>query len=99
MYVQISNQINVEKKDDDGKAIEVMTSVRVVVNTRPVNDMTDYRGTVTDNLNKALDFASKGSKLGFTLKTDIAECYHTIGMHKDLWPYFVIHIPGLGNYA
>lgn len=89
----------VKKKDDDGKVLEVLSALRIVVDSRPANGQTLFSGTQTDNLNDALSFATKMSSSPYAVKADIADAYYVIPLAKDLWPYFCINIPLLGNYC
>ena len=95
-YLQV---LPIKKKDDDGKILEVLSSLRVVVDSTPVNGQTDYKLGQTDNLNDNVDFAARTSKKGFNLKADIGDAFYTIPLKKDKWGYFCINIPFLGTYC
>ena len=95
-YLQV---LPIKKKDDDGKVLDVLSSLRVVVDSTPVNGHTDYIGLLTDNLNDSISFAARTSRKGFNIKADIGDAFYAIPLHKSKWCYFCITIPFLGTYC
>ena len=89
----------VQKKTEDGEKIKILSAVRIVNDCRELNSKTEFTGTQTDNLVKALDFALKASESGFNMKADVANAYFVIPIDETLWPYFCINIPYLGRYC
>ena len=79
----------VPKKDDDGKQVAIMNMMRIVVDSRPANDFTEFCGIQTDNLEDSLQFAGRTSRNGLNLKADIADAYYTIPLGPEL---SLIHI-------
>ena len=95
-YLQV---LPIKKKDDDGKILEALSSLRVVVDSTPVNGQTDYKGLFTDNLNDGIHFAAATSKKGFNIKADIGDAFYAIPLKRDKWGYFCITVPFLGTYC
>ena len=95
-YLQV---LPIKKKDDDGKVLEVLSSLRVVVDSTPVNGQTDYKGLFTDNLNDGIHFAAATSKKGFNIKADVGDAFYAISLKRDKWGYFCITVPFLGTYC
>ena len=89
----------VQKKSDDGEKIKILSAVRIVNDCRELNSKTEFSGTFTDNLAKALDFALRASASGFNMKADVANAYFIIPIDESIWPYFCINIPYLGRYC
>lgn len=95
-YLQV---LPIKKKDDDGKVLDVVSSLRVVVNSTPVNGRTNFKGLRTDNLNDSTNFAASTSRKGFNIKADIGDAFYAIGLKKDKWGFFCIEVPFLGTYC
>ena len=91
--------IPVKKKDDEGRVLEVLNSLRIVIDSRPANGRTVFTGTNTDNMNEAIGFALKTSVDGYNGKFDIRNAFFIIPLHEELWKYFCINIPLLGEYC
>ena len=89
----------IKKKDDDGKVLDVVSSLRVVVNSTPVNGKTEYKGVRTDNLNDSTNFAASTSRKGFNIKADIGDAFYAIPLKKEHWGYFCIEVPFLGTFC
>ena len=89
----------VKKKDDDGNVLEVLSALRIVIDSRPANGQTQFCGDRTDNLNEGLSFAMKTSVDGFNAKVDVRNAFFIIPLHKSLWKYFCVDIPILGLYC
>ena len=87
------------KKDEDGNILNILNALRIVIDSRPVNGQTGFCGSPTDNINDAINFAAKTSKIGLNAKVDFRKAYFNIPLHKSLWPYFCITIPILGTYC
>ena len=89
----------VKKKDDDGNVLEVLSALRIVIDSRPANGQTVFNGQKTDNLNEGLSFAMKTSIDGFNAKVDVRNAFFIIPLDRSLWPYFCVDIPFLGTYC
>ena len=89
----------VKKKDDNGNVLEVLSALRIVIDSRPANGQTVFNGQKTDNLNEGLSFAMKTSIDGFNAKVDVRNAFFIIPLDRSLWPYFCIDIPFLGTYC
>ena len=68
----------VKKKDDDGNVLDVLSALRIVVDSRPANQQTQFCGAPTDNLNDALNFAARASTAGYSGKFDVCKAYFNI---------------------
>ena len=89
----------VKKKDDDGNVLEVLSALRIVIDSRPANGQTIFNGQKTDNLNEGLSFAMRTSIDGFNAKVDVRNAFFIIPLDRSLWPYFCVDIPFLGTYC
>ncbi|CAG5082026.1 Oidioi.mRNA.OKI2018_I69.PAR.g10017.t1.cds [Oikopleura dioica] len=87
----------VEKRDDQGEAIPLAQSARIVAQAhRSVNLWTKAPPRVTDELKDVLAKAAKASKNKFMMKTDISQAFFQLPTEKALWPYFGVYHPYKG---
>ena len=89
----------VKKKDDEGRVLDVLNSLRIVIDSRPANGQTVFTGSNTDNMNEAIAFALRTSVDGYNGKFDIRNAFFIIPIDPELWKYFCINIPLLGEYC
>jgi hypothetical protein len=87
----------VGKTDDDGEAIPLAQSARIVTQAHTtVNKWSKTPPMVTDDLNDILRAAAAASTHKFSLKCDISSAFFQLPMAKDLWQWFGVYHPFQG---
>ncbi|CBY06723.1 unnamed protein product [Oikopleura dioica] len=84
----------VGKTDDNGEAIPLAQSARIVTQAHTtVNRWSKTPPMPTDDLNDILRQAAKASKFKYSLKCDISQAFFQLPMAKELWKWFGVYHP------
>ncbi|CAG5076906.1 Oidioi.mRNA.OKI2018_I69.PAR.g8583.t1.cds [Oikopleura dioica] len=87
----------VSKKDDDGNAIPLAQSARIVTQAHnTVNKWSKTPPMVTDDLHDILQKAAKASKFKYSMKCDVSNAFFQLPMNQDLWKWFGVYHPRQG---
>ncbi len=92
---------SVAKKTDTTVKVEAITeasNIRLIADcSREINGATVHKGRQGDDIREITRDVAGFTKKGYMFSIDISNCFHCIRLHKDLYPYFGVQHPELGD--
>ena len=92
---------SVAKKTDTTVKVEAIaeaSNIRLIADcSREINGATVHKGRQGDDIREITRDVAGFTKKGFMFSIDISNCFHCIRLHKDLYPYFGVQHPELGD--
>ena len=90
-----------KKVDPTTVKVEALTeasNIRLIADcSREINGATVHKGRQGDDIREITRDVAGFTKKGFMFSIDISNCFHCIRLHRDLYPYFGVQHPELGD--
>ena len=88
-----------KKGGDEGPDAKVSAAnIRLIADcSRAINGVTVHKGRQGDDIRQITRDVTRFTRSGFLFSIDISDCFHCIRLHPDLYPYFGVQHPDLGD--
>ena len=84
--------------DDQPDAKVSAANIRLIADcSRAINGVTVHKGRQGDDIRQITRDVTRFTRTGYLFSIDISDCFHCIRLHPDLYPYFGVQHPDLGD--